>query len=170
MADSIAAKGLAVGSLVAPVWPGTVGDSAMGSVEQRARFVDAVRKACRIARILNEHGVRRYGVIRIDSGEAGTALQRAGVSAPDLVLIGTLQTGSGPRVAVRAADLKVSLDTAERPQTAPARLQNAFARLAAPYCPHRKHHTPRRRRCFVARRDEAISEKPKPISSARRRG
>jgi hypothetical protein len=26
-----------------------------------------VRKACRIARILNEHGVRRYGVIRIDS-------------------------------------------------------------------------------------------------------
>lgn len=69
-------------------------------------------------------------VIRIDSGEAGTALQRAGVSAPDLVLIGTLQTGSGPRVAVRAADLKVSLDTAERPQTAPARLQNAFARVA----------------------------------------
>ncbi len=67
LADTIAAKGLAVGSLVAPVWPGTVGDSAMGSIEQRARFIDAVRKACRIARILNEHGVRRYGVIRIDS-------------------------------------------------------------------------------------------------------
>ena len=67
MADAIAAKGLAVGSLVAPVWPGTVGDSAMGSVEQRAKFIDAVRKSCRIARILNEHGVRKYGVIRIDS-------------------------------------------------------------------------------------------------------
>ncbi len=67
MADKIAAKGLAVGSLVAPVWPGTVGDSAMGSIEQRAKFIDAVRKACRIARILNEHGVRKYGVIRIDS-------------------------------------------------------------------------------------------------------
>jgi len=67
MADKIAAKGLAVGSLVAPVWPGTVGDSAMGSVEQRRKFIDAVRKACRIARILNEHGVRKYGVIRIDS-------------------------------------------------------------------------------------------------------
>ena len=26
-----------------------------------------MRKACRIARILNEHGVRKYGVIRIDS-------------------------------------------------------------------------------------------------------
>src|SRR3974390_728253 len=29
LADKIAAKGLAVGSVVAPVWPGTVGDSAM---------------------------------------------------------------------------------------------------------------------------------------------
>jgi hypothetical protein len=67
MADKIAARNLAVGSLVAPVWPGTVGDSAMGSIEQRAKFIDAVRKACRIARILNEHGVRKYGVIRIDS-------------------------------------------------------------------------------------------------------
>jgi hypothetical protein len=67
MADKIAAKNLAVGSLVAPVWPGTVGDSAMGTVEQRAKFIDAVRKACRVARILNEHGVRKYGVIRIDS-------------------------------------------------------------------------------------------------------
>jgi hypothetical protein len=67
MADLIASKGLAVGSLVAPVWPGTVGDSAMGSPDQRAKFVLAVKKACRIARILNDHGVRRYGVIRIDS-------------------------------------------------------------------------------------------------------
>jgi hypothetical protein len=70
MADLIAGKGLAVGSLVAPVWPGTVGDSSMGSPEQREKFVLAVRKACRIARILNEHGVRRYGVIRIDSADS----------------------------------------------------------------------------------------------------
>ena len=69
MADKIAAKGLAVGSLVAPVWPGTVGGSAMGSVQDRANFVLAVKKACRIARILNEHGVRRYGIIRIDSAD-----------------------------------------------------------------------------------------------------
>jgi hypothetical protein len=67
VADRIAKLGLAVGSLVAPVWPGTVGDSAMGSVEQRRRFIDAVRTACRIGRILNEHGVRKCGVIRIDS-------------------------------------------------------------------------------------------------------
>ncbi|MDP7304035.1 MAG: sugar phosphate isomerase/epimerase, partial [Pirellulaceae bacterium] len=67
IADKIAAKGLVVGSLVAPVWPGTVGGSAMGSDEDRANFVLAVEKACRIARIFNEHGVRKYGVIRIDS-------------------------------------------------------------------------------------------------------
>jgi signal transduction histidine kinase len=41
--------------------------SAMGTVEQRRKFIDAVRKACRIAKLLNEHGVRQYGVIRIDS-------------------------------------------------------------------------------------------------------
>jgi len=60
---------LAVGSLVAPVWPGTVGDSAMGDATARKKFVLAVEKACRIARILNQHGVRKYGVIRIDSAD-----------------------------------------------------------------------------------------------------
>jgi sugar phosphate isomerase/epimerase len=69
MADKIAARGLAVGSLVAPVWPGTVGSTAMGSGEDRKKFVSAVEKACRIAKILNEHGVRKYGVIRIDSAD-----------------------------------------------------------------------------------------------------
>ena len=71
LADLIASKGLQVGSLVAPVWPGTVGDSAMGDDRQQAKFLDAVRKACRIATIFNEQGVRQYGVIRIDSGEFG---------------------------------------------------------------------------------------------------
>ncbi|MES2708170.1 MAG: TIM barrel protein [Verrucomicrobiota bacterium] len=67
MADKIAGLGLAVGSLVAPIWPGTVGDSAMGDAEARGKFVLAVKKACRIAGLLNAHGVRQYGVIRIDS-------------------------------------------------------------------------------------------------------
>jgi sugar phosphate isomerase/epimerase len=70
MADKIAAHGLAVGSLVAPVWPGTVGGSAMGSDEDRKNFVLAVKKACRIAQVLNRHGVRRYGIIRIDSADS----------------------------------------------------------------------------------------------------
>ena len=50
MADRVTAKGLKVGSLVAPIWPGTVGDSAMGDSEARKKFVLAVEKACRIAR------------------------------------------------------------------------------------------------------------------------
>ncbi len=67
IADKIAGHNLAVGSLVAPIWPGTVGDSAMGDDEQQQKFLTAIEKACRIAKVFNEHGVRKYGVIRIDS-------------------------------------------------------------------------------------------------------
>ncbi len=69
-ADLIASYNLAVGSLVAPVWPGTVGGPAMGTAEERANFVTAVKKACRIAKVFNDHGVRKYGVIRIDSASS----------------------------------------------------------------------------------------------------
>ena len=67
IADLIASHDLKVGSLVAPIWPGTVGDAAMGNTEARGKFVLAIEKACRIARVFNDHGVRQYGVIRIDS-------------------------------------------------------------------------------------------------------
>ena len=70
MADRVASKGLNVGSVVAPVWPGTVGGSAMGNEQDRANFVLAVKKACRIAAVLNKHGVRKYGIIRIDSADS----------------------------------------------------------------------------------------------------
>ena len=73
IADLIVSKGFDIGSLVAPIWPGTVGDSAMGNAEQRGKFLDAVRMACRIAKIFNEHSARKYGVIRIDSAEFGVA-------------------------------------------------------------------------------------------------
>ena len=104
MADKIAAKNLAVGSLVAPVWPGTVGDSAMGSVEQRRKFIDAVRKACRIARVLNEHGVRRYGVIRIDSAtgtKAAAKNEKAAIKAIAATFreAGMVAAGHGERLA-----------------------------------------------------------------------
>jgi sugar phosphate isomerase/epimerase len=72
IADLIAGHGLKVGSLVAPIWPGTVGDAAMGDAEARRKFVLAVEKACRIAKIFNEHGVREYGIIRIDSASSVT--------------------------------------------------------------------------------------------------
>ncbi len=71
IADEIAGYGLKVGSLVAPVWPGTVGDSAMGDDEQQAKFLKAIETSCRIAKVWNDHGVRSYGLIRIDSAEFG---------------------------------------------------------------------------------------------------
>jgi sugar phosphate isomerase/epimerase len=76
LADKIQAAGFVIGSLVAPVWPGTVGDSAMGKATARAKFLDAVRFACRAARIFESHGARKYGVIRIDSAEFGVAKWR----------------------------------------------------------------------------------------------
>lgn len=71
IADRIAGHGFNVGSVVAPVWPGTVGDSAMGDEAARSKFLDAIRVGCRIAKLFDDHGVRKYGVIRIDSAEFG---------------------------------------------------------------------------------------------------
>jgi len=70
LADKIRAKGLVVGSVVAPVWPPTGGGSAMGSDDDRRKFVTQVRKACRIAGTLNHLGIRKYGVVRIDSASS----------------------------------------------------------------------------------------------------
>ena len=67
LAEKIASKNLVVGSLVAPVWPPTGGGSAMGSEEERELFIQQVHKACHIGRTLREIGIRKYGVIRIDS-------------------------------------------------------------------------------------------------------
>jgi sugar phosphate isomerase/epimerase len=67
IADKISAKGLVVGSVVAPIWPPTGGGPAMGSSEDRQKFVQQVRKGCRIAQLLREFGVRPDGVVRIDS-------------------------------------------------------------------------------------------------------
>jgi sugar phosphate isomerase/epimerase len=67
LADKVRSRGFVVGSVVAPVWPPTGGGSAIGSEEDRKRFVGQVRKACRIARKLRELGIRPDGVVRIDS-------------------------------------------------------------------------------------------------------
>ena len=67
LADKVRAKKLAIGSLVAPVWGPTGGGSAMGSADDRQKFLTQVRKACRIGTKLRDLGVRSYGVIRIDS-------------------------------------------------------------------------------------------------------
>lgn len=67
LAEKLSSKGLVAGSLVAPVWPATGGGSAMGDEEERGRFLTQVKKACRIGRKLRDLGIRKYGVIRIDS-------------------------------------------------------------------------------------------------------
>jgi sugar phosphate isomerase/epimerase len=72
LADKLAAHGLVAGSLVAPVWPPLGGGSAMGSEEERGAFLTQVRKACVIGKKLRDLGIRKYGVVRIDSA-AGPA-------------------------------------------------------------------------------------------------
>src|SRR3954470_6163057 len=67
LADKARSRGLAIGSVVAPVWPPTGGGSAMDSGEGRKKFLQQVEKGCRIAQTLREIGVRPYGVVRIDS-------------------------------------------------------------------------------------------------------
>jgi sugar phosphate isomerase/epimerase len=67
LAGKLAAYSLVAGSLVAPVWPPTGGGSAMGSEEDRRRFLTQVRKACAIGQKLRGLGIRKYGIVRIDS-------------------------------------------------------------------------------------------------------
>jgi sugar phosphate isomerase/epimerase len=73
LADAVAAKGLVIGSLVAPVWPPVGGGSAMGSAAERDRFVQQVEKACSIGETLRGLGIRPSGVVRIDSAASVTA-------------------------------------------------------------------------------------------------
>src|SRR5881227_2888592 len=67
LAEKVKAKGLTIGSVVAPIWPPTGGGPAMDEGEGRSNFLKQVRKGCRIAKKLRELGVRPYGVVRIDS-------------------------------------------------------------------------------------------------------
>ncbi len=67
LADKVTSLGLQIGSVVAPVWEPTGGGSAMGSQEERARFITQVRKACQIASRFRQLGVRPNGIVRIDS-------------------------------------------------------------------------------------------------------
>ena len=70
LADRVRSRKLVVGSVVAPVWPPTGGGSAMGSADERKSFLTQVRKACDIAQKLREIGIRKSGVVRIDSASS----------------------------------------------------------------------------------------------------
>jgi sugar phosphate isomerase/epimerase len=73
LADKLATHKLVAGSLVAPVWPPVGGGSAMGSAEERGRFLVQVRKACAIGQKLRQFGIRKYGIVRIDSAASPAA-------------------------------------------------------------------------------------------------
>ena len=70
LAEKASKHNLAIGSIVAPVWPPVGGGSAMGSAEDRKKFVANVRKSCELGKALRDLGVRKYGVIRIDSASS----------------------------------------------------------------------------------------------------
>ena len=63
LADKVAAHGLEIGSLVAPIW----GGPAIRSKADQDHFVDMVRKSCEVGQTLREMGIRPNGIVRIDS-------------------------------------------------------------------------------------------------------
>ncbi|MFK5977379.1 MAG: TIM barrel protein [Rhizobiaceae bacterium] len=67
LAEKIVSRNLVVGSAVAPIWPPVGGGSAMGSRDERNKFVKMVEKSCHILQRLSDLGARSYGVVRIDS-------------------------------------------------------------------------------------------------------
>src|SRR5271156_730098 len=52
LADKVAARGLVIGTVVAPIWPPTGGGPAMDEGEGRTKFLEQVKKGCRIAQVL----------------------------------------------------------------------------------------------------------------------
>ena len=66
LADKVSGYNLNIGSMVAPIW----GNPAMGSKEERAQFVEMIRKACHVGQRLRELGVRPSGVVRVDSSSS----------------------------------------------------------------------------------------------------
>jgi sugar phosphate isomerase/epimerase len=104
MADKIRAKGLVVGSVVAPIWPPTGGGSAMGTEEDRKKFVEQVRKGCRIAAKFRELGIRPHGVVRIDSASSVSEWDKDPKAATKRIAAtfkeaGTVAKGFGERLA-----------------------------------------------------------------------
>jgi hypothetical protein len=63
----------------------------MGTEEQRGKFLEAVKMACRIAKIFNEHGARKRGVIRIDSAEFGVEKWREDAAANTATIVSTFK-------------------------------------------------------------------------------
>ena len=82
LADKIAGHNLKVGSLVAPIWEGPI----LGGSQDRKTFVEMVRKSCHFGKVLREHGIRSYGVIRIDSASSPETWAENPVESQKLII------------------------------------------------------------------------------------
>jgi sugar phosphate isomerase/epimerase len=67
LADKARAKGLQIGTVVAPVYPGTGGGSPIEGRAGQKKFLGQVQKACHVAQLLRQWGVRPQGSVRMDS-------------------------------------------------------------------------------------------------------
>ena len=81
LADKVSSHNLSIGSLVAPIW----GVPILGSADDRKFFVEQVRKSCVFAQKLNDIGIRRYGVIRIDSASSPDQWYKDPVNSTKLI-------------------------------------------------------------------------------------
>ncbi|HYC34429.1 MAG TPA: sugar phosphate isomerase/epimerase, partial [Candidatus Paceibacterota bacterium] len=104
-ADKVLERGLSITTVVAPVWPGAGGGSAMGDNVAQQKFLDAVRFACHVGDIFKKKGARQWGNIRVDSAEFGIAEWRKDTAANTARIVETFQLatqlamGSGERLA-----------------------------------------------------------------------
>ena len=58
---------LVIGSLVAPIWGG---GGAFGTEEDRKNYLAVVKKSCAIGKKLKDIGIRKYGIIRLDTANS----------------------------------------------------------------------------------------------------
>ena len=63
----------------------------MGDDEQQQKFLLAIEKACRIAAVFNDIGIRNGGVIRVDSAEFGVDTWREDPAAGTARIVDTFQ-------------------------------------------------------------------------------
>ncbi|MEO7961466.1 MAG: TIM barrel protein [Ginsengibacter sp.] len=84
LADKVGSYGLKIGSLVAPIWP-PAGGAAMGSKDERTRFVQQVKKACHAGKLMRDLDIRPYGIMRIDSASSPEAWAKDPVNNTKLI-------------------------------------------------------------------------------------
>lgn len=129
LAEQIAALEFVVGDTVAPVWPGTKGDSIL--IDPKA-WLESIRLACQISAWLREFKIRPYGIVRIDTATSGEQWAKVGQSKAFSATVATIKescniaNGFGERLAAEGEPnwagmnstrrLKRLIKTVDRPE------------------------------------------------------